>query len=328
MNQRAGSLASHPLRRGPIVVIGSINMDLVCRAPHIPVPGETLLGSDLLTIPGGKGANQAVAAAKLGGDVHFIGRIGDDDFGQRLVNGLRNHHVRTDHVTVTEGVSSGCALILVDKRGENTIVVAPGANHKLACEDIEAAADVLAKASVVVMQLEIPLGTVEYAMEKCRQLGAYTILDPAPAPERGLPRTLYGVDLLTPNESEAEALLLTRERSHVRRPKVVGAKQIGAELLARGPETVVLKLGAKGAMIQDRRGYIGAVKPFKVKVVDSTAAGDAFTGALAVALSEGKEMSEAVRFANAAGARCCEGFGAQPALPSREAVVSLVSQGA
>lgn len=313
------------IRRGPVVVIGSINMDLVCRVAHMPVPGETILGSDLVTIPGGKGANQAVAAAKLGGDVHFIGRVGDDDFGQRLLNGLRNHRVNTEHVTVTEGVSSGCAMILVDKRGENSIVVAPGANHKLTPADVDAAQNLIGSASVVVFQLEIPLETVRHAVDLCRKLGAYTILDPAPAPERKLPRDLYSVDILTPNQSEAEGLLRVGAMGRLKRDKRSDAKQIGADLLARGPGAVVLKLGSKGALIQDRDGYIHHVKGFKVKVVDTTAAGDAFTGAMAVALAEGRNMPEAVRFANAAGALCCQSFGAQPALPTRDAVVKLLT---
>ncbi|MGE5608527.1 MAG: ribokinase [Bacillota bacterium] len=323
------SAANTPLkgiRPGPIVVIGSINMDLVCRISRIPAPGETILGSDLVTIPGGKGANQAVAAAKLGGQVYFIGRVGEDDFGQRLLNGLKNHHVDTQYVTVTEGVSSGCALILVDKKGENSIVVAPGANHKLTPDDIDAAEELLARASVVILQLEIPLKTVRHAIEKCRKLGAFTILDPAPAPPKGLPRALYDVDILTPNQSEAETILRTPQMGRLRRTKRADAKQIGAELLARGPRTVVLKLGEKGAMIQDQHDYIHTIKSFKVKVVDTTAAGDAFTAALGVALVEGKDLADAVRFANAAGARCCEGFGAQPSLPTREVVLSLLAQ--
>src|SRR3954462_4480468 len=149
---------------GPIVVIGSINMDLVCRVQRMPAPGETIMGSDLSTVPGGKGANQAVAAAKLGAQVSLIGRVGDDDFGSRLLNGLQQHKVNTDHVTVTEGASSGCAVILVDKRGENSIVVASGANAKVRPADIDAAEGLLATASIVLMQLEIPLETVQHAI--------------------------------------------------------------------------------------------------------------------------------------------------------------------
>src|SRR5688572_25196611 len=143
----------------PIVVIGSINMDLVCLTDQMPEPGETVIGSNLQTIPGGKGANQAVAAAKLGEEVHLVGRVGDDDFGQRLLNGLQQHKVNTDRVTVTEGVASGCAMILVDKKGENSIVVVPGANAKVTAEDVDAAAGLIAQAAVVIMQLEIPVKT-------------------------------------------------------------------------------------------------------------------------------------------------------------------------
>ncbi|HEV8605839.1 MAG TPA: ribokinase [Tepidisphaeraceae bacterium] len=311
---------------GPVVVIGSINMDLVCRVQRLPGPGETSLGSELSTIPGGKGANQAVAAAKLGAEVHLIGRVGDDDFGARLINGLQQHKVHTEHVTVTEGTASGCALILVDKKGENSIVVAPGANGKLRPAEIDAAEGLLAHASVVVMQLEIPMETVQRAIAACRRLGVFVILDPAPVPSKGVPKEVFQVNMLTPNQKEAEALLPLRQMGRMRRKKRVDVKQIGTDLLARGPGVVVLKLGARGAMIQDQSGYIETVKGLKVGVVDTTAAGDAFTGAMAVALAEGKELREAAKFANAAGAACCKAFGAQPALPSREMVEKLMKK--
>mgnify|MGYP005850288681 CR=1 FL=1 len=195
-----------PKSGGPVVVIGSVNMDLVCRTPRMPAPGETILGHDLVTIPGGKGANQAVAAAKLGGKVHFVGRVGEDDFGSRLLNGLQQHNVATEHVTITEGVASGCAMILVDRKGENSIVVAPGANAKLTPKDIDAARGLIKSASVVVLQLEVPFATVEHAIALCRKNGVFTILDPAPAPKR-LPKGMYAVDILTPNQTEAAALL-------------------------------------------------------------------------------------------------------------------------
>jgi ribokinase len=313
---------------GPIVVIGSINMDLVCRTPHMARPGETILGSDFVTLPGGKGANQAVAAAKLakpGTSVHLIGRVGDDDFGQHLLTGLRLHHVRCEHVTVTEGISSGVALILVDKAGENSIVVVPGANAKLMPKDVDGAEDLIRSASVVVLQLEIPLATARHALAMCRRLGVYTILDPAPAPAKGLPPEMYAVDLLTPNQSEAEILLSARRAAgRVKRKQRVDAKQIGGELLSLGPKMVVLKLGSRGAMIVDDEFM--TVRGFKVKVADTTAAGDAFTAALAVARAEGTSGKAAVRFANAAGAICCTGFGAQPSLPNRLAVEVLLGQ--
>jgi ribokinase len=312
-----------------IVVIGSVNMDLVCRVPRIPVPGETLLGENLITIPGGKGANQAVAAAKLAvpdTDVYLIARVGDDDFGQRLLNGISRHHVRTEQVTITEGAASGCAMILVDREGENSIVVAPGANSKLTPEDLDRAQTLIARAAVVLVQLEIPLETVRRAIEIARGAGAFTILDPAPVPPRGLPRDLFGVDLLTPNQGEAE-LLLGRTRTHrVKLKKLPDPKSIAGGLLERGARAVALKLGHKGALFVDRNGQIERAKPHKVSVRDTTAAGDAFSGALAVGRSEGMDWPQLLRFANAAGAACCEGFGAQPALPTREQVGKLFNR--
>src|SRR4051812_45317692 len=157
-------------------------MDLVCRTPHMPVGGETILGSEFLTIPGGKGANQAVAAARLGGDVHMIGRVGNDDFGKRLLAGLATSGVNIDRVPITKGVASGVAMILVDAKGQNSIVVAPGANAKVTISDINAAKGLIASAAAVVLQLEIPLAVVKHALAMCRKLGVYTIVDPAPAP--------------------------------------------------------------------------------------------------------------------------------------------------
>jgi len=310
-----------------ILVIGSINMDLVCRTPRIPHAGETILGDDLITIPGGKGANQAVAAAKLAGpkvEVHLVGRVGDDDFSRRLFTSLTYHGVRTEHVTVTEGISSGCAMILVDKKGENSIVVAPGANAKLSPADIDRAESLIAGASAVVMQLEVPLEAVSHAIDLCRRHGVSTILDPAPVPPRRLSREWLAVDVLTPNQGEAEMLLGLSRTHRVKKKRLVGPKVIGIELISLGPRNVVLKMGAKGAMVVGPDGDIARIKAHKVRVVDTTAAGDAFTGALAVAHAEGLPLREAAIFANAAGAACCMGFGAQPALPTRAAVMALL----
>ena len=284
-----------------IVIIGSINMDLVCRTRSLPRAGETVLGSEFLTIPGGKGANQAVAAARIAdgrADVHMIGRVGDDDFGRELLAGLKSNGVNTRRVTVTKNVASGVAMILVDRKGENSIVVAPGANAKLTPADIDAAESLIRSASVVVMQLEIPLATVRHALKMCRRLGVFTILDPAPAPAKPV---RFDVDLLTPNETEARAILRD------------------------GAKAVVLKLGARGCEWVTRDGSHG-IKPFKIKVVDSTAAGDAFTGALAVGHALGMPMLATLRMANAAGALCCTKLGAQPALPTRRAVERLMAR--
>ncbi|HZL35081.1 MAG TPA: ribokinase [Tepidisphaeraceae bacterium] len=314
----------------PIVVIGSVNMDLVLRARRIPAPGETLLGDSFMTVPGGKGANQAVAAARLarkGTTVHLVARVGDDDFGQRLLNGLEQHHVNTRHVVITEGTPSGIAMILVDKRGENTIVVASGANARLSPQDIDAAEGIIATAAAVVLQLEIPLATVAHALALCEQHGVYTILDPAPVPAKGLPRALYGVDVLTPNRPEAEALLGVKPRRDTTTKRPDDPKMVASRLLSRGAKAVVLKRGGRGALLIDRGGAIKAIKANKVNVVDTTAAGDAFTAALAVGRAEGMELEQAVRFACAAGALSCQAFGAQPALPAREAVDRLAEEG-
>lgn len=308
--------------RKPVVVIGSINMDLVCRVPAMVKPGQTLLGSELVTIPGGKGANQAVAAARLGAEVYMIGRVGSDDFGDRLLTGLKQHQVNMRHVTVTEGVSSGCAIIMVDGAGENAIIVAPGANSRVTPADLDRAEEVIAKAACVVMQLEIPLQTVEHAVAMCRRLGVYCILDPAPAPPEGLPASLYKVDLLTPNQGEAVDIMGGRQMGRARRTQRADAKQLAGDLVARGARSVVLKLGSKGAMLVDKQ--IEHVPPFKIDVVDTTAAGDAFTAALAVGKAEGRSLPESIRFANAAGALTCTAFGAQPSLPTREAVNDLL----
>jgi ribokinase len=283
-----------------------------------------VLGGDLLTIPGGKGANQAVAAARLGGAGHMVGRVGDDDFGRQLLAGLAENAVNTDHVTVTPGTPSGCAMILVDDQGENSIVVSPGANARVTPADVDAAEPLIRSAAVVVLQLEIPLPAVRRAITLCRRHGVFTILDPAPVPSIPLAPALFRVDLLTPNEPEAAQLAAAAGNGPRRRAVTSSPDRLAKSLLSRGPARVVLKLGGRGAFAQEQGGEPVHVKPFKVEVVDTTAAGDAFTGALAVAVSEGRELADAVRFANAAGAACCTRLGAQPALPRRDDVERLL----
>lgn len=299
--------------------MGSINMDLVWRAPRLPLPGETMLDAEFATFHGGKGANQAVAAARLGAEVHLIGRVGDDELGGRLLAGLEENGVRTGAVKATRGAASGVAAILVGENGENSIVVAPGANGLLAPADIDAAEGLIRRAAVVVAQLEVPLATVRRALEVARRHGAFTILDPAPVPARGLPRGLHRVDLLTPNALEAAALL--RPRS----PR--GPAAITRALLGLGPRMVALKLGAQGAMHAAGGASPELVRAFRVKAADTTAAGDAFTGALAVAMGEGWPLPRAVRFACAAGALASTKHGAQPSLPARRAVERLLARG-
>ncbi len=288
------------------MVIGSINMDLVCRCRRFPKPGETVIGSEFAAVPGGKGANQAVAAARLGAETHLVGRVGEDSFGRRLLAGLREHGVEVGLVRTTPRVPSGVASILVDSHGQNTIAVAPGANARVAPADVRSARSLLARAAVAVIQLEIPLETVEYAVDLCRRLGVYTVLDPAPAPERRLPASILRADLVTPNEQEARAL--------------------GCRTLRRAG-VVVFKLGKRGAAIGGADGEVlHRVEPFRVRVVDTTAAGDAFTAALAVALSEGRPLDYAILFANAAGGLACTKLGAQPSLPRRSDVDRLIAR--
>ena len=305
----------------PVVVIGSLNTDLVARVPRVPAPGETLLGSDLATLPGGKGANQAVAAARLasrrGPRVHLVGRVGDDDPGRTLLASLSRDGVDTAFVRVTRRVPTGCALILVDPRGENSIVVSPGANARVTPADVDAAAPLIRGAAAVLLQLEIPPATVLHAITLCRRLGVPAVLDPAPVPPKGFPRALFAADYLTPNETEAGQLAGMKLP---RGSRPAGAASTAAALHARGARTLVLKLGVRGAAVAARNAPVVRIPPYPVNVVDTTAAGDAFNGALAVALAEGKDLQAAARFANAAGALCCTAAGAQPALPTRREV--------
>ena len=301
-----------------VVVIGSVNMDLVVRAPHVPRPGETILGHSFATIPGGKGANQAVAVAKLGGDCRFVARVGDDVFGQNLLAGMKAMGVNCDHVGITEGVATGVALIVVDELGENAITVAGGANTKLSIEDIEAAKPLIASAKVCLLQLEIPLETACYAIRLAKSLGVEVIVDTAPAPEaRKVPQGLFDADILTPNETEA--MILTGEPAAGKRE----ARLVAMALAERGARIVVLKLGEKGSFYFDG-SHFEHVRPFRIKPVDTTAAGDAFSAALAVSRAKGLPLNEAVLYANAAGAAACLKFGAQPAMPSAEEVRSLM----
>lgn len=303
--------------RPTIVVIGSINMDLVVRSDHVPFPGETVLGRDFTTVPGGKGANQAVAAARLGGMAIMIGRVGEDDFGRQLVEGLVRSGVDCEHVLATRGHASGIAMIVVEDSGENAITVASGANFQVTPSDVDAAADVIQGARVCLLQLELPVETVARAIEICRRHGVETILDTAPAPAEGLPDTLYRADIISPNESEAA--LLTGL------PASKNPQAVAAALRKRGARTVVLKLGQRGAYVSSDQGDV-ALPGFSIQPVDTTAAGDAFTAALAVGRAMGWELPESVRFANAAGALACTKHGAQPSMPTDDEARALIDR--
>lgn len=299
---------------GPgVVVVGSINMDLVARVRRLPRPGQTVQGQAFHEIPGGKGANQAVAAARLGARCAMVGRVGDDGFGARLRKGLASNGVDVGRVTQTDGCPSGAAMICVEATGENAIVVAAGANGRLSSGDVEAAEGMIAEADAVLVQLEVPVEAVEAAAATASRHGVQTVLDPAPAPE-AMPDGLLGVDVMCPNQSEAEAITGLAVRT------AADAERAAGWLRERGVARPIITLGSDGAVAMDRDGACRRVPARCVEAVDSTAAGDAFAGALAVAIGEGRAMADAVRFACAAGTLAASAFGAQPAMPERAAV--------
>ena len=300
-----------------LLVVGSLNMDLVVRAERMPGPGQTLIGRDFATIPGGKGANQAVAAARLGARTYMIGRVGADDFGQALVQNLRDADVATEFLKTDESEPNGIAVIIVDDDGENSIVVAPGANDKVTPQDILDAGKAWDEAGHVVMQLEIPLDAVECALDTAREKGVTSVLDSGPAMKVPMD-LLRKADILSPNESETEALIDRKVTD------LNSARDAAKHFLDSGVETVVLKLGDEGCLVATASDMTH-IPAEKVEAVDTTAAGDAFTAALAVALSEGKGLVDAARYANAVGALAVTGFGAQPSLPTRARVEEFLS---
>ena len=299
-----------------VLVVGSSNTDMIIRVPRIPRPGETILGGEFTMAGGGKGANQAVAAARAGGRVTLVARVGDDIFGERALAGFRADGIDTRFVLRTSGAASGVALIDVDDRGENSISVASGANALLSAADVESAAEAFAAADIVLVQLESPIETVEAAVRKAGEKGVPVILNPAPA--RPLDEDLLSlVSVLTPNESEAELLsgIAVRDADGVRRA--------AARLRARGAARVVVTLGERGVYASAPE-FEGPVPAFKVDAVDTTAAGDVFNGALAVALAEKLPLSEALRFAQAAAAISVTRPGAQPSAPTRPEINKLI----
>ncbi|HUT46390.1 MAG TPA: ribokinase [Sedimentisphaerales bacterium] len=301
-----------------IVVVGSSNMDLVVKSPRIPTKGETVLGGDFIMTPGGKGANQAVAAAKLGAEVYFIAKLGDDIFGRQSLSNFQKVGIHTEYVDQTEEAPSGVALITVDVAGDNVIVVAPGANLKLSPEDVGKAQPVIASSGAVAAQLEVPLETVEFAARLANDAGVPFILDPAPA-QKLSPEFLKKVDVLTPNETEAEILTgikVTDENS-----ALVAAK----DLLERGVKAVILTMGAQGYLLatKDAAEFVPSVK---VDAVDATAAGDAFTGSLGVGLAQGKTLRDAALFANHVAALSVTKMGAQSSMPDAGQVENFIRQ--
>ncbi|MDQ7820345.1 MAG: ribokinase [Armatimonadota bacterium] len=303
-----------------IAVVGSANMDLVVTAPRLPQVGETVIGGTFATFPGGKGANQAVAAARLGASVAMVGRVGADAFGRALRDGLAAEGVDVRHLREDPQASTGVALITVDQAGRNTIVVASGANMRVSADDVEAARDVLAASQVVLLQLEVPVPVVLHAARLASEAGCRVILDPAPAPADPLPESLYRLlTVINPNEVEARAL------TGVDPADADGARRAADTLLARGCRAAVIKLGERGSYVA-ADGVRELAPAVPVQAVDTTAAGDAFAAALAVALAEGRDLRGAVRFATVAAAVSVTRAGAQPSMPRREEVLALARE--
>lgn len=301
----------------PIVIVGSLNADLVVCVPRFPGPGETLTGTDFARFPGGKGANQAYGVARLGGPAHIVGQVGADDHGAWLVEHLRVGGVDTTHVARVPGQPTGVALITIDASGQNHIVIVAGANGVLTPDRLAASLPAIRAARVILLQLEIPLDTVLTAAREARSAGATVVLDPAPA--RELPDAcLASADLITPNETELAALtgggVLADD--HDRRRRM-------AALRTRGARRVLLKAGARGAWLLDDGGE-QHVPAHRVDVVDTTAAGDAFNAALAVVLAEGGAPAGALQFAAAAAAISVTRRGAQPSMPTRDEVTAFL----
>jgi ribokinase len=293
-----------------IIVFGSINMDLVVRTPKLPAPGETLTGYSFVTVPGGKGANQAVACARLGAETHMVGRVGGDAFGEVLVTHLSDLGIQTGGVKTDPGCESGVAIIAVDDQAENNIIIVPGANHRVGQDDLAALEPLLDQAKVLLLQLEVPLEATMQAARMAKAKGVTVVLDPAPA--QALPAEIYPlVDILTPNETETASMVGFDIDG-------VGFGQRAAEiLLERGVGRAIIKMGGLGAYTAsaDDSGFYDALP---VDAVDTVAAGDAFNGGLAAALSEGASVDQAMRWAITAGALAVTKSGAQDAMPSRE----------
>jgi len=294
-----------------ITVVGSIHMDFYIRLPKFPLPGETVLGRNFTMLPGGKGANQAVACSRLGVHTYIISRVGKDIFGEKLVENLKENRVNTKYVKVDENAHTGIAFILLnEKTGENIIAVAPGADYNVSRKDIDHSVSAIVSSDIVLLQLELPISTVIYAIKKAWEKQVKTILNPAPA--TCLPGEVYKyIYVLTPNRIEASLL------SGINIETMEDAIKAGKILVAKGVKYVIITLGAKGSLIVSKN-FIKHLPAYKVKVVDTTGAGDAFNAALAVGLAEGRNIVEACRMANAAAAIKVTKLGAQSGLPLRD----------
>ena len=297
-----------------IIVVGSLNADLVVKSPRFPQPGETISGEDLQIIPGGKGANQAVAAARQGVKTAMLGRVGSDSFAPFLVDNLNANQVDTSHVIV-DSSATGTAIIVVDSNGQNSIVLSPGANGNVSPADVDSAS--FSSSKLLLLQLEIPTPTVLHAAQQARANGLTVILNSAPA--KALPTELIStVDILIPNESELSLLTGLPVND------VASAEKAAKEILKQGVKTVIVTLGSKGALLVTDT-QVKQVDTYKVNVVDTTAAGDAFIGGFASAMLSGKTLEDSVRYGCACGALATTKFGAQPSLPTKEEVEKFIA---
>ncbi|MBR6560041.1 MAG: ribokinase [Alistipes sp.] len=300
-----------------IVVIGSSNTDMVVKTSHLPVPGETVLGGDFFMNAGGKGANQAVAAARYGNRVVFVAKTGNDLFGEQVRKSMKEDGIVTDYVFIDEEHPSGVALITIDQKAENCIVVAGGANMYLKPEDIDKAKDEILGGDVVLMQLETPIETVEYAAKMAAEAGVKVILNPAPAPAEPLSKELISnLFLITPNRSEASRL------TGIEVTDLASAQRAALALYDMGAKNVIVTLGSEGSLVYDGHMMM-RVEAIKVEAVDTTAAGDTYNGVLASVIAEGKSLIDAVHEANIAGAISVTRMGAQPAAPTREEIIAM-----
>lgn len=306
------------MNRPKVTIVGSFNMDLSVRTPRMPVPGETLLGGPFTTGPGGKGANQAVAAARLGADVSMLVKLGQDVFGNQAAENLIREGINPETILRTDQTHTGVAFIIVDNTGENLIVVAGGANNQITPEDVERARTTLTSADILLTQLEIPMETVAYAVKIAHDAGVKVVLNPAPGQPLS-PDLLQRIDILTPNETEAQTI------TGLPVTNVAEAEEAGRHLLRSGVKAAVITLGSKGSLVVTPDGST-LVPGRSVKVVDTTGAGDAFSGALVVALGEGKGLVEAAAFANAAAALQVTKPGTAPAMPYRDEVLAFMAK--
>lgn len=301
-----------------IIVVGSINTDMVIRTPHLPRPGETVLGGEFMMNAGGKGANQAVAVFRLGADLSFIAKVGNDVFGRQTLEQFKQVGINTEFISVSNEYASGVALVNVDDEAENCITVASGANSALSISDIDNACEAISGADIMLLQLEIPIETVTYAAGLAKKLGLKVVLNPAPAPKHALPfELLKNVDILIPNRSEMEMVAGVLPGSDP-----VETTNI---LAGYGVDTVVVTLGSKGSLVC-QNGECDEIRPFKVSAEDTTAAGDTFCGAFCVALAEGADVKEAALFGNLAASVTVTRIGAQQSIPTRDEVEMLAQK--